>query len=154
MIRPFTTLEVHVAVHRRRRGRAPDLALLVDAEGEVIHFEEADGELDVGGARGGNNDGDFLHHGNTVSVQTQGSLHIVVSARVSPLNIGYTTTVVQYTGFAFRFEHRKWNRGRNRLPKLVQTIAPSVPFPVFTSEGEPGTVPLNIWNLIQTQFHI
>ena len=23
-----------------------------------------------------------------------------------------------YTGFAFRFEHRKWNRGCNRLPKL------------------------------------
>ena len=42
------------------------------------------------------------------------------------------------TGFAFRFEHRKWNRGCNRLPKLVQTIVPSVPFPVFKSEGEPG----------------
>ena len=27
------------------------------------------------------------------------------------------------TGFAFRFEHRKWNRGRNRLPKLVQTMS-------------------------------
>ena len=38
------------------------------------------------------------------------------------------------TRFAFRFEHR----GRNRLPKLVQTIAPSVPFPAFKSEGEPG----------------
>ena len=83
MIRPFTTLEVHVAVHRRRRGRALDLALLVDSEGEVIHFEEADGELDVGGARGGNHSGDFLHHGNAVSVETQGSLHIVVSAKVS-----------------------------------------------------------------------
>ena len=33
------------------------------------------------------------------------------------------------TGFAFAF----------RLPKLVQTIAPSVPFPMFKSEGEPGT---------------
>ena len=44
------------------------------------------------------------------------------------------------TGFAFRFEHRKWNRVRNRLPKLVQTIGPSVPFPVFKSEGEPGTI--------------
>ena len=44
-----------------------------------------------------------------------------------------------YTGFAFRFKHRKCNIGRNRLPKLVHTIAPSVPFPVFKSEGEPGT---------------
>ena len=44
------------------------------------------------------------------------------------------------TGFAFRFEDRKWNRGRNRLPKQVQTIVPSVPFPVFKSEGEPGTL--------------
>ena len=25
------------------------------------------------------------------------------------------------------------------LPKLVQTIAPSIPFPVFNPEGEPGT---------------
>ena len=24
---------------------------------------------------------------------------------------------------------RKWNTGRNRLPKLVQTIAPPIPFP-------------------------
>ena len=47
--------------------------------------------------------------------------------------------IVSPTGLAFRFEHRKWNRGRNRLPKLVQTIAPSVPFPVFKSEGEPCT---------------
>ena len=30
------------------------------------------------------------------------------------------------TGFAFRFEHRKWNRGRNRLPKLVQTKIPKL----------------------------
>ena len=29
---------------------------------------------------------------------------------------------------------------RNRLFKLVQTIAPSVPFPVLQSEGEPGTL--------------
>ena len=43
------------------------------------------------------------------------------------------------TGFAFRIEHRKWNRGRNRLPKLVQTIVPSVPFPMFNPEGEPGS---------------
>ena len=55
---------------------------------------------------------------------------------LSPLNTEFR---VQYTGFAFRFEHRKYNRGRNRLPKLVQTIAPSVPLPVFKSEGEPGT---------------
>ena len=30
-----------------------------------------------------------------------------------------------------RMEHRKSSRGRIRLPKLVQTIAPSVLFPVF-----------------------
>ena len=30
------------------------------------------------------------------------------------------------------------NRGRNRLPKLVRTIVPSIPYPVFKSEGEPG----------------
>ena len=30
-----------------------------------------------------------------------------------------------------RIEHRKYNRGCNRLPKLLQTIAPSIPFPVF-----------------------
>ena len=40
------------------------------------------------------------------------------------------TFLYRCTGFAFRFEHR--------LPKLVQTIAPSIPFPVFKSEGEPG----------------
>ena len=43
------------------------------------------------------------------------------------------------TGFAFRFEHRKWNRGRNGLHQLGQPVAPSVLFPVFKSEGEPGT---------------
>ena len=43
------------------------------------------------------------------------------------------------TGFAFRFEHRKWNRGRNGLLQLEQPVAPSVPFPVFNPEGEPGT---------------
>ena len=42
------------------------------------------------------------------------------------------------TGFAFRFEPRKWNRGRNGLHQLGQPVAPSVPFPVFKSEGEPG----------------
>ena len=29
------------------------------------------------------------------------------------------------TGFAFRFEHRKWNRGRNGLHQLGQPVAPS-----------------------------
>ena len=43
------------------------------------------------------------------------------------------------TGFAFRIEHRKWNRGRNGLHQLGQPVAPSVPFPVFNPEGEPGT---------------
>ena len=43
------------------------------------------------------------------------------------------------TGFAFRFEHRKWNRGRNGLHQLRQPVAPSILFPVFKSEGEPGT---------------
>ena len=42
------------------------------------------------------------------------------------------------TGFAFRFEHRKWNRGRNRLHQLGQPVGPSIP--VFKSEGEPGIV--------------
>ena len=27
------------------------------------------------------------------------------------------------TGFAFRFEHRKWNRGRNGLHQLGQPVA-------------------------------
>ena len=39
-----------------------------------------------------------------------------------------------------KIEHRKWNRGRNRLPKLVQTIAPSIPFPVFHPLYPQGTV--------------
>ena len=43
------------------------------------------------------------------------------------------------TGFAFRFEHRKWNRGRNGLHQLGQPVAPSILLPVFKSEGEPGT---------------
>ena len=43
------------------------------------------------------------------------------------------------TGFAFSFEHRKWNRGRNGLHQLGQPVAPSILFPVFKSEGEPGT---------------
>ena len=43
------------------------------------------------------------------------------------------------TGFAFRFEHRKWNRGHNGLHQLGQPVAPSILFPVFKSEGEPGT---------------
>ena len=51
-----------------------------------------------------------------------------------------------FTGFAFRFEHRKWNRGRNGLHQLGQPVAPSVLFPVFKSEGEPGT-------FFEDQFH-
>ena len=43
------------------------------------------------------------------------------------------------TGFAFRFEHRKWNRGRNGLHQLGQPVVPSILFSVFKSEGEPGT---------------
>ena len=43
------------------------------------------------------------------------------------------------TGLAFRFEHRKWNRGCNGLHQLGQPVAPSILFPVFKSEGEPGT---------------
>ena len=43
-------------------------------------------------------------------------------------------------GFAFRFEHRKWNRGRNGLHQLGQPVAPSILFPAFKSEGEPGIV--------------
>ena len=45
-----------------------------------------------------------------------------------------------YTGFAFRFEHRKWNRGRTGLHQLGQPVAPSILFPVFKCEGEPGKV--------------
>ena len=44
------------------------------------------------------------------------------------------------TGFAFIFEHRKWNRGHNGLHQLGQPVAPSILFPVFKSEGKPGTV--------------
>ena len=44
------------------------------------------------------------------------------------------------TGFAFRFEHRKWNRGRNGLHQLGQPVGPSILFPVFKSEGKPGTL--------------
>ena len=47
----------------------------------------------------------------------------------------------QCTGFAFRFEHRKWNRGRIGLHQLGQPVAPSILFPAFKSEGEPGTAP-------------
>ena len=74
-------------------------------------------------------------------------------ARITKLEqalIGVTTTVQGYhhascgywwhsTGFAFRFERRKWNRGCNGLHQLGQPVAPSVPFPVFKSEGKPGT---------------
>ena len=35
------------------------------------------------------------------------------------------------TGFAFRFEHRKRNRGRNGLHQLGQPVAPSVLFAVL-----------------------
>ena len=52
------------------------------------------------------------------------------------------TSIVVYswesTVFAFRFEHRKWNRGRNGLHQLGQPVSPSILFPVFKSEGEPG----------------
>ena len=34
--------------------------------------------------------------------------------------------------------NRKWNRGRNGLHQLEQPVAPSILFPVFKSEGEPG----------------
>ena len=50
------------------------------------------------------------------------------------------------TGFAFRFEHRKWNRGRNGLHQLGQPVAPSILLPVFKSECEPGTV-LTWWSI-------
>ena len=32
-----------------------------------------------------------------------------------------------------RIAHRKWNRGRNGLPKLMQTATPSIPFPVYNA---------------------
>ena len=46
---------------------------------------------------------------------------------------------VPCTEFAFRIEHRKWNRGRNALHQLGQPVAPSILFPVFNPEGEPGS---------------
>ena len=39
--------------------------------------------------------------------------------------------LLSFNGFAFRFEHRKWNRGRNGLQQLGQPVAPSILFPVF-----------------------
>ena len=51
------------------------------------------------------------------------------------------------TGFAFRFEHRKWNRGRNRLPKLVQTIAGADHFLCSNLKANPvkcGYVPIHL----------
>ena len=50
----------------------------------------------------------------------------------------YNRRNMQHTGFAFRFECREWNRGRNGLHQLGQPVAPSVLFPVFKSEGKPG----------------
>ena len=38
-----------------------------------------------------------------------------------------------------RMEHRKYNRGRSRLPKLGQTIVPSVLFPLFHPPYPQGT---------------
>ena len=43
-----------------------------------------------------------------------------------------------YTLWIRRIEHRKYNRGCNRLPKLLQTIAPSIPFPVFNPLNPQG----------------
>ena len=37
----------------------------------------------------------------------------------------------------------KWNRGRNGLHQLGQPVASSILFPVFKSEGEPGTGPFS-----------
>ena len=48
-------------------------------------------------------------------------------------------SLLWYTLWIRRIEHRKWNRGRNRLAKLVQTIAPSIPFPVFNPLYPHGT---------------
>ena len=63
---------------------------------------------------------------------------------------------ITYTGFAFRFEHRKWNRGHNGLHQLGQPVAPSILFPVFKSEGEPGrqiTV-ISAGNLLHRQISV
>ena len=38
---------------------------------------------------------------------------------------------IQCTLWIRMIEHRKYNRWCNMLPKLVQNIAPSIPFPVF-----------------------
>ena len=57
-----------------------------------------------------------------------------------PCNFSFSKSeTTYYTGFAFRIEHRKWNRGRNGLHQLGQPVAPSIIFPVFNPEGEPGS---------------
>ena len=56
---------------------------------------------------------------------------------VAPLSLEFR---LPSTGFAFRIEHRKWNRGRNSLHQLGQPVAPSILFPVFNPEGEPGII--------------
>ena len=57
------------------------------------------------------------------------------------------------TGFAFRFEDRKWNRGYNGLHQLGQLVAPSILFPVFKSEGKPGSVTCQI-NTVSRSYHL
>ena len=50
------------------------------------------------------------------------------------------TVLLDYTLWIKRIEHRKWNRGRNGLHQLGQPVAPSILFPVFNPEGEPGSL--------------
>ena len=45
-----------------------------------------------------------------------------------------------HTDWGYETSSRKWKRGRNGLHQLGQPVAPSVLFPVFKSEGEPGTL--------------
>ena len=47
------------------------------------------------------------------------------------VNLTADLRCIEYTGFAFRFEHSKGNRGRNGLHQLGQLVAPSILFPVF-----------------------
>ena len=61
-----------------------------------------------------------------------GRVEILKSQNHNKIEVGYSGQIRFWpTLWIKRIEHRKWNRGRNRLPKLVQAIAPSIPFPVF-----------------------
>ena len=81
--------------------------------------------------------GNFLHR--HFEKKNSSCQHVALFSMISPIKVqtlfinhpqveGLTAP---YTGFTFRFEHRKWNRGRNGLHQLGQPVAPSVLFPVL-----------------------